>query len=50
VKHGKVALVALTHPGLYFANVARRRFGDYAGIEAEGAMVQAAKALIMIER
>lgn len=50
VKHGKVALVALTHPALYFANVARRRFGDRTGIQAEGAMVQAAKALIMSER
>jgi hypothetical protein len=49
VKHRKVALVALTHPALYFANVARRRFGDHTGIEAERAMVQAAKAL-MIER
>ena len=46
VAHGETALVALTHPALYFANVGRRRFGAHAGAEAERAMVRAAKALI----
>jgi hypothetical protein len=46
VSHGEVALVALTHPALYFANVGRRRFGYCGGIEAERAMVRAAKAVI----
>lgn len=37
--HGSVALVALTHPSLYFANVGRRRFQGLEGIDAESAMV-----------
>lgn len=40
--HGSVALVALTHPSLYFANVRRRRFLGHHGLEAERAMVQEA--------
>jgi uracil-DNA glycosylase len=40
--HGKVALVALTHPSFYFANVGRRRFLNYQGFDAEKAMVQRA--------
>ena len=40
--HGPVALVALTHPSLYFANVGRRRFQCLAGIDAERAMVLSA--------
>jgi len=40
--HGRVALVALTHPSLYFANVGRRRFQCLAGIDAERAMVLSA--------
>jgi uracil-DNA glycosylase len=38
--HGRVALVALIHPSLYFANVRRRRFQGYCGREAERAMIQ----------
>jgi hypothetical protein len=40
--HGSTALVALTHPSLYFANVGRRRFQDLVGLDAERAMVQSA--------
>lgn len=40
--HGPVALVALTHPSLYFANVRRRRFRELQGFDAEKAMVQSA--------
>ncbi len=40
--HGSVALVALTHPSLYFANVGRRRFRGLKGLDAERAMVQTA--------
>ena len=40
--HGSVALVALTHPSLYFANVGRRRFQDLVGLNAERAMVKSA--------
>jgi uracil-DNA glycosylase family 4 len=43
--HGCVALVALTHPSLYFANVRRRRFLDRHGLDAERAMVQHAVTL-----
>lgn len=46
VKHGEVALVALTHPALHYANVARRRFRSYTGMDAEVMMVQAAKDLM----
>ncbi len=38
--HGRVALCGLTHPCMYFANVHRRRFLGYRGLEAERAMVQ----------
>jgi hypothetical protein len=38
--HGRVALVALTHPSLYFANVQRRRYQGMAGQDAERAMIQ----------
>ena len=41
----EAALVALTHPAC-FANIARRRFGDNEAIEAERAMLRAAKVLI----
>jgi uracil-DNA glycosylase len=44
--HGGATLVPLTHPALYFANVGRRTFRDHRGIEAERALVRAAKALI----
>jgi uracil-DNA glycosylase family 4 len=40
--HGRVALVPLTHPSLYFANVRRRRFLGHQGLDAERAMVQQA--------
>jgi uracil-DNA glycosylase family 4 len=40
--HGRVALVALTHPSLYFANVGRRRFQGLEGLDAERAMIQQA--------
>lgn len=40
--YGSVALVGLTHPSLYFANVGRRRFRGLKGLDAERAMVQAA--------
>ena len=40
--HGPVALVALTHPSLYFANVGRRRYQCLAGVDAERAMVLSA--------
>ncbi|MGH9629211.1 MAG: hypothetical protein ACRD7E_12900, partial [Bryobacteraceae bacterium] len=42
--HGRVSVVALTHPSLYYANVARRRFRSYTGTDAERAMLDAAKA------
>jgi len=35
---GRIALVALAHPSLYFANVHRRCFGTLRGKEAERAM------------
>lgn len=38
--HGVAALVVLTHPSLYCANVWRRRYRHFAGAEAEAAMVQ----------
>jgi uracil-DNA glycosylase family 4 len=40
--HGRVALVALTHPSLYFANVRRGRFLGHQGFDAEAAMIQQA--------
>ncbi len=42
--HGRVALVALTHPSLYFANVGRRRFQSHEGQVAEMAMIQSVAA------
>ena len=42
--HGRVALVALTHPSLYFANVGRRRFQSHLGQDAEREMVQSVAA------
>jgi len=42
VAHGGVALVALTHPSLYFANVGRRRFQGLMGLDAERAMIRSA--------
>jgi uracil-DNA glycosylase family 4 len=44
VTHGQVSIVALTHPSLYYANVARRRFRSHTGIEAEREMIETAKA------
>jgi uracil-DNA glycosylase len=41
--HGDVTVVALTHPSLYYANVGRRRYAGFAGIEAEKAMVDCAR-------
>ena len=48
--HGSVALVALTHPSLYFANVGRRRFQGLEGLNAERAMVQSTAGGILRER
>lgn len=42
--HGRTSLVALTHPSMYKRNVVRRRFAQFAGIEAEKAMVRDARA------
>lgn len=44
--YGNVAVVVLTHPSLYHANVGRRRYGGFAGVEAERAMVRDAKTAV----
>ena len=44
--HGDGAVVALTHPSLYNANVFRRRYAGFVGIEAEKAMVDAARSVV----
>jgi uracil-DNA glycosylase family 4 len=43
VKHGQVSIVPLTHPSLYYANVARRKFQSYTGIAAEREMIKIAQ-------
>jgi uracil-DNA glycosylase len=37
--HGRVTVVALTHPSFYHANVWRRRYGELTEAEAERAMI-----------
>ena len=49
VKHGQVSIVALTHPSLYYANVAHHRFQSYTGIAAEREMIEIAKATVFNE-
>ena len=37
--HGRVTVVALTHPSFYHANVWRRRYGQLTGAESEKGMI-----------
>jgi uracil-DNA glycosylase len=39
--HGGTAIVALTHPSFYYANVWRRRYATFVGAGAEQAMIRA---------
>jgi hypothetical protein len=38
--YGHAAVVVLTHPSLYYANVGRRRYLHFVGADAEAAMVR----------
>lgn len=46
LSHGYAAVVVLTHPSLYHANVGRRRYRGLVGADAEAAMVRDATAAI----
>ena len=42
LSYGDTAIVVLTHPSFYYANVGRRRYLDLVGSDAEVGMVRAA--------
>jgi hypothetical protein len=44
--YGETAIVVLTHPSLYYANVSRRRYLRLVGADAEAAMVRDARSAV----